>query len=221
MPLINKIDRKNFLKTSFLASGLLLFYINSCKKESAGGAGEGANGYIFGTGDIALLNYAYVLSQVQAGFYTQALKAGSVPDQRLLLSDILKHETAQREFLKVALGSNALPAMALDFTSINFTSRSLTLQSALFFEDLTVQAMNGLTRNLQAAAFITIMAEIISVQARHASFIHELVMPGTFSGASLLNASGMEIHKKPAQVLALLQGIYIKTKLDSGSLPSS
>lgn len=219
MPFVDKINRKHFLKTSFLASGFLMFLINSCKNESIGGAGEGTNGYNFGTGDIALLNYAYVLSQLQAGFYTQLIQAASVADQKALLSDILKHETAQREFLKTALGSNALPAMVLDFSSINFASRSTALQSALFFEDLSVQAMNGLTRDLQAAAFITIMAEIISVQARHASYIHELIQPGSFTG--VLDASGMEVPKKPAQVLALLQGIYIKTKLDAGSLPAS
>jgi Ferritin-like domain len=62
-----------------------------------------------GTGDIALLNYAYVLEQLEAAFYTAGM-ASPYSDmsryERSVLSDVKGHEIADREFFRKALGSS-------------------------------------------------------------------------------------------------------------------
>lgn len=217
-----KMNRKKFITDSVLASGAVLFMFQSCKKYViAGGAGEGANGYSFGTGDISLLNYAYVLSQIQAAFYVKLLTSGIITDatEKILFSDILKHETAQREFLKTALGSNALTGLQLSFTTVNFTNRSSALSAAIYFEDLTVQGLNSIASSMQSSAFLTILAQIISVQARHATYIHELLQAGTFTGANLLDQNSLELNIKPAVVLGKLTD-YLKTRLDASTVPA-
>lgn len=218
------MNRKKFITSSVLASTVLLFMSESCKKELvSGGSGLGAGGYSFGTGDIALLNFAYVLSQVQAAFYVTLLGSGIITDstEQMLITDMLHHETAQREFFNTALGSNALGGLQLTFSSIDFTSRSSALSAAIFLEDLCVRGLNGAAVYMQSAAFLTILAQVISVQARHASYIHEIVQAGTFTGPAILDQAGMEKVLTPAAVLAQLQGIYIKTQLNAGSLPAA
>jgi len=54
-----------------------------------------------GTGDIALLNYAYVLEQLEAAFYTAVMASpysGMSRYERSVLSDVKGHEIADREF---------------------------------------------------------------------------------------------------------------------------
>lgn len=216
------MNRKKFIADSVFASGAFFFMFQSCKKNTvSGGAGEGANGFSFGTGDIALLNFAYVLSQVQAAFYTQLLGSGIITDatEKILFTDILKQETAQREFLNTALGSNALTGLQLGFTTIDFTNRTSTLTTAVNIEDLCVQGLNAIAGSMQSSAFLTILSQIISVQARHGTYIHELFQVGSFTGMNLLDQNSLEIDQKPAVVLVKL-GDYLKTRLDASSIPN-
>ncbi len=216
------MNRKKFIADSVLATGAFFFMFQSCKKSTvSGGAGEGANGYSFGTGDIALLNFAYVLSQVQAAFYIELLGSGIITDatEKILFNDILKHEIAQREFLNIALGSNALTGLQLGFTTIDFTNRKGALTAAVYFEDLCVQGLNAIVGSMQSSALLTLIAQIISVQARHGTYIHEILQPGSFTGMSLLDQNSLEIDQKPSVVLVKL-GDYLKTKLDSSSIPN-
>lgn len=96
-----------------------------------------------GDGDVGVLNYAYALEQLEAAFYTQVLEAPfgemQVNDQRIL-TQIRHHEIAHRDFLKGALGRNAIPALEVDFSAVDFSSRSSVLGTADVFENLGVAA---------------------------------------------------------------------------------
>ena len=59
------------------------------------------------------------------------------------MTDIRDHEIAHREFLKAALGSSAIAALEVDFTTITFTSRDSVLGTAKAFEDLGVVHMTA------------------------------------------------------------------------------
>jgi hypothetical protein len=59
------------------------------------------------TGDIAQLNYAYVLEQLEAAFYTAVMASpysGMGRNERSVLSDVKGHEITNREFFRKALG---------------------------------------------------------------------------------------------------------------------
>src|SRR6476646_5807119 len=66
----------------------------------------------FGTGDVGVLNYAYALEQLEAAFYTTvvgAFYAGVTADEQQVLTEIRDHEVIHRDFLKTALGADAIP----------------------------------------------------------------------------------------------------------------
>ena len=82
------------------------------------------NGINLGSGDIGVLNYAYALEQLEAAFYTQVIASqysGITASETSYLTDIRDHEIAHREFLKAALKTNAITALEVNFSSIDFS----------------------------------------------------------------------------------------------------
>ncbi len=121
-------NRRNFLGLTggLFAAGLLL---DSCKKDDD----DPDNGVNLGSGDVGILNYAYALEQLEAAFYTKVAQspyAGITATESALLTDIRDHEVAHREFFKAALAGNAIGALEVDFSSINFGSRDSVLATA-------------------------------------------------------------------------------------------
>lgn len=138
--------------------------------------------------DIDVLNYAYALEQLEAAFYvgvvTNAAFASifAVNEQRVL-RDVRDHEVVHRDFFAAVLGSARIPNLTPDFTSVNFADRTSVLQTARTFEDLGVSAYNGAARYIANTTYLGIAGKIVSVEARHAAAIRELLAPrgGTFA----------------------------------------
>jgi hypothetical protein len=171
------------------------------------------------TGDLAILNYAYALEQLEAAFYIQVASTpytGITATESSRLTDIRDHEVAHREFFKAALGTNAIKALTPDFSSINFSSRASVLAAAQAFEDTGVTAYNGAGYLIQNAAYLTIAGKIVSVEARHASFIRDLVNNGSFADSTVLDVNGMDQAKTIAQVLPIAN-TYLKTKVSASN----
>jgi rubrerythrin len=162
-----------------------------------------------------VLNYAYLLEQLEAAFYTQAASSQRFLD-RLTASDrrffleVRNHEIVHREFFKAALGANAIPEVSFNFSSINFVNRNQVLATAKTFEDLGVAAYNGAGRFLETPAFLTLAGKIVSVEARHAAYFREILgtydrsmMDATaFAGDDIIDENGLDLAYTPAQVLA-------------------
>ena len=96
-----------------------------------------------------------------------------------LLRDIKKHEVVHREFFQTALGKAAIPNLKVDFSKIDFTSRQSALTAAKVFEDTGVGA-NGAAQFLRKADYLVVAGKIVSVEARHASAIRD-VLGNTFA----------------------------------------
>lgn len=134
--------------------------------------------------DFGVLNYAYALEQLEAAFYAQVVMNGSfssifASNEQTILLDLRDHELVHREFLKAALGANAIGALTPDFSSINFADHDRVLMAARTFEDLGVGAYNGAARYIKNAAYLTVAGKIVSVEARHAAAIRDLLAPRT------------------------------------------
>lgn len=128
--------------------------------------------------DFGVLNYAYALEQLEAAFYVQVVSsfyAGATADEQQVLTDLRDHEVAHRDFYEAALGDNAIPALTVDFSAVDFGSRQSVLGTAMTFEDLGVSAYNGAAMFLSDPDFLTVAGKIVSVEARHASVIRTLV----------------------------------------------
>ena len=178
-----------------------------------------------GAGDIAVLNYAYALEQLEAAFYArvaQSFYAGAEADERIALVAIGAHERIHRDYLAQVLGQNAIPALEVDFGAVDFSSRSSVLQTARTFEDLGVSAYNGAGRLLTSAQFLLAAGKIVSVEARHASVIRDLLDPGStaFAGDDVVDENGLDVVRTPSEVLAAA-GPFIVTEIDASGLPSA
>ncbi|MCW3093669.1 MAG: ferritin-like protein [Ferruginibacter sp.] len=213
---IKNLSRRNFLGYIGGASALLITAA-ACKKDD-NSSNSGVN---LGSGDPGILNYAYALEQIEAAFYTKVFESpfsGITASESALLGDIRDHEVAHREFFKAALAGGAIPALELDFASINFGSRDSVLATAKAFEDLGVSAYNGAGKLITSPDYLLLAGKIVSVEARHAAYIRDLIAPGTFADG--LDANGLDMSRSPSEVFAIA-GTYVKTKLNISNLPTT
>ena len=189
------------------------------------GAGANSSGTVhLGSGDVGILNYALALEQLEAEFYTRAVDAkpsGLDADAMNILDDLRKHETVHREFFSTALGKNAIPRLNFDFSSVDFTSGDSVLEAARKIEDLGVAAFNGAGQLLTNPDFLALAGKIVSVEARHAAAIRDLLEPKTasFAGDDVVDANGREGARLPSEVLPLAAPFFKET-IDASQLPT-
>ncbi|GGE97143.1 ferritin-like domain-containing protein [Hymenobacter cavernae] len=182
-----------------------------------------------GSGDFGVLNFAYALEQLEAAFYTKVVASayytGASAAERQIFSDLEAHERIHRDFLKTAIKANGgTPIRDLDpdFTTVDFTSRTSVLATAKAFEDLGVAAYNGAGKLISNPVYLGLAGKIVSVEARHASLIRDLIANGTFVGPDVVDqTTGLEMSKTPAQVVAIANN-YLKkgSKLNVSNLPT-
>lgn len=163
--------------------------------------------------DFGALNFAYALETLEADFYEKVcarppsdLRTGELQ----VLQDIRDHEVAHRRFFKRALQVLRVSLPARRFPGIDFTSRMGVLTAARDFEDLGVAGYNGAGQRVQLAEFLTIAGKIVSVEARHAAAIRDLLNPGSrdFAGDDVIDAMGMDRALEPGAVLAQTQKYF-------------
>ncbi len=180
-------------------------------------------GVDLGSGDPGVLNYAYALEQLEAAFYTQVVAsfyAGANAGEQSILTDIKNHEVIHRDFLKAALGSAAIANLTVDFTSITFTDRASVLGAAKTFEDLGVAAYNGAGKLLLSPDYLLLAGKIVSVEARHAAAIRDLLVANSFAGSDVVNGNGLDRAFTPSEVLTLADP-YITTTITANNLPTT
>lgn len=184
-----------------------------------------SGGVSLGSGDVGILNYAYALEQLEAAFYAQVMMgsyfANASAEEKTIMGDLEKHERAHREFFKAALGANAIADLEVDFSSIDFSSRNSVLGAAKTFEDLGVAAYNGAGQFLESGDLLLIAGKIVSVEARHAAAIRDLINPNSadFAGDDIIDANGLERTLNFQEVLTAAS-TYVKTEIDFSQLPS-
>jgi len=216
-------SRRKFIRNAGMA-GLLVAGVSSCQKiwDQLPHGGHGPKTVDLGSGDTGILNYAYALEQLEAAFYTRVCYNsfhGMNAMETKYLKDIRDHEIAHREFFKKALGSKAIPELEVDFSSIDFTSRDSVLATAKAFEDLGVSAYNGAGSLIMSGDYLLLAGKIVSVEARHAAYIRNLISRGTFADSTVVDSNGLDTSRKPSEVLSIA-GKYFKTKIDGSHLPS-
>ena len=223
---IKPIGRLSFLKYSgaaLVGTGLLVI---GCKSKDDMNSDPVKDPVKLGSGDIGILNYAYALEQLEAAFYIQIVAtpfSGITAEETQIMSDLRYHEIAHRDFLKAALGTKAIKSLTVNFSTIDFASRTSVLNTAKAFEDLGVSAYNGAGKLIVDANYLLLAGKIVSVEARHAAAIRDLLNPNSadFAGDDVVSvATGLDGAKTPAEVLAVA-GKYIKDTIDASQLPTS
>lgn len=204
------------------AGTALMVSAASCKKEDATSVGNNT-GIDLGSGDTGILNYAYALEQLEAAFYTQVVStpySGMSSMEQSYLTDIRDHEIAHREFFKAALASKAIVDLEVDFSKIDFTSRDSVLGTAKAFEDLGVSAYNGAGKLITNPDYLVLAGKIVSVEARHAAWIRDMVAAGSFADMTVVDSNGLDVASKPDDVLTTASA-YLKTRINASNLPTT
>lgn len=216
----NPVSRRRFLGYTGAAAALAIGLV-ACNKNDSPSMNDGV--IDLGGGDIGILNYAFALEQLEAAFYTRVLMnpyAGGSAAELALMTDIRDHEIAHREFFKNALGSNAIETLEFDFSAINFSNRDSVLGAAKTFEDLGVQAYNGAGKLITEPAYLTLAGKIVSVEARHAAWIRDIISNGSFADNTVIDSNGLDMSMEPANVL-VAANTFLVTKVSGNNLPTS
>jgi hypothetical protein len=175
--------------------------------------------------DFGALNLAYLLEQLASGFYTQvktAPPANLDSHAQYVLQQITVHEAIHASFFKTFLATNGIAQATLNLTSVNFTDGGSVLTTAKTLEDLKVGAYNGAAQLLQSAPNLTLMAKIVSVEARHAAAVRDLLAPGTsaFAGSDVIDANGFDQALQPSAVATAITP-YVKNPITITNVPST
>jgi rubrerythrin len=124
--------------------------------------------------DIAILNFALTLEELQAVFYTEVERNRVLRGKLKRQADIVgAHERAHVRALRDVLGSRAVKRPRFDFGGATEGSSAFR-RTAVAFEDLAVAAYKGQAPRLRSRSFLASALAIHSVEARHAAWIRRL-----------------------------------------------
>jgi hypothetical protein len=218
-------SRRGFVRLMAMGGALVLLPgLASCGEDSVTGTGTPGSGETvtidFGAGDVGVLQFAFVLEQIEADFYSKVVSSfdGSnlTAGEQSLLTDIRNHEVIHRDFLKSLLGANGTFTLTPIHGGVNFKDRAAVLDAAKTLEELGVAAYDGAAQYLTIADNLSVAARIVSVEARHASAIRDLLNPKSadFAPAAFDDAF------RPAKVAAAAQD-YLVDKLAFANAPST
>jgi hypothetical protein len=239
---LGRVDtRRRFLRMLGLGGSIVLLpsLFAACNNDDVAplgppvrGGPSASSGVVLNLNDDnGILNYAYALEQLEAAYYTAVIAAPAFSSlsaaEQEIVGDIQKHEVIHRDFLKAALGTAAIGALAVDFSAA-LASRTSILTTARTFEDLGVAAYNGAGKYIRNAAYLTLAGKIVSVEARHAATIADtLDTTGTAFGdlarlatATLgaSDANGLDGALEPEQVLPIVAASgTLKTNVTIGA----
>lgn len=219
-------SRRGFLRLMGAGGALVLLpgLFAACEDSSntAGISGPGSGDTLtidFSAGDVAVLQFAYLLEQLEADFYSRVVANFGSSDiataEQAVLTDIRNHEVLHREFLKSVLGANGTFTVAPIYGATNFSNRVSVLAAAKSFEDLGIAAYNGAAQFLTNVNNLLIAGKIVSVEARHAAAIGDLITPlgGDFAPTSFDDAFS------PDKVAFAVQP-FMQNRLEFANAPS-
>jgi hypothetical protein len=163
--------------------------------------------------DFGVLNFAYALETLEARFYRlvcDAPPADLREGELRVLQDIRDHEVAHARFFKRSLQVLRVEVPASVWPGIDFRSRQGVLTAARNFEDLGVAGYNGAGDRIRLAEFLTIAGKIVSVEARHAATLRDMLNPNSrdFAGDDVVDAQGLDRILDPGAVLAQAQRYF-------------
>jgi hypothetical protein len=183
----NALSRADVLTTAMLAAAGV-----AAGGALLGGLPDGAASKPSRKQDIEILNFGLLLEELSAAFYADALQRGALTGELRRFAELVGgQEEEHADLLRQALGDDARRLPAFDFGDATGDAKTFG-RTARDLEDLGVAAYNtqapNLTKDTLGAA-----ARIVSVEARHAAWIRDLLGENPAPNASEPRASAAEV----------------------------
>jgi rubrerythrin len=166
------LDRSAFLKKGALAGGGLIAG-GALFNQYLGTAEAAISKKRSKKNDVKILNFALTLEFLEAAFYKQAVANNVYGDNAVLkkfATVVADHEATHVKFLKKALGSAAIKSPKFDFKDTVTDPMKFAATSEVL-EDTGVSAYLGQATNIFQPAVLRAAGTIVTVEARHASWI--------------------------------------------------
>jgi len=174
----------------------------------------------FEAGDVAILQLASVMEQIEAEFYARVVAAfgtSNIPaGEQATFTEIRDHELAHRAYLDGTLGTDAARTATATFRGVDFADRTAVLTAAQAIEDLGIATYNGAAQYLTGTDTLLVVAKIVSVEGRHSAAIRDL--KDAKSAAFSPDPSG-DVWR-PAKSAASIQ-TYLVDKLGFANIPAT
>ena len=232
-PMFTPIKRRSFFMYAGATAGATALVMAGCSKDSttptpnlpAGNSTTASGAISLGSGDVGVLNYAYALEQLEADFYSKVVAQSQgvlSATEYAYFRQVAAHEAIHRDFFKAALtrdaGTQVLRGLTPVYPTGTFTNKTTLLATAKAFEDLGVAAYNGAGKLLRSPEYLLLAGKIVSVEARHAAYIRDLITPGSFAADDQVDKiTGLDKAMLPVDVIAIAQ-TYVKEKLDASTV---
>ena len=180
-----EVSRQKFLKTAawtgaaFSAMGIGGFGIAVSRAEAQAQAYESYQGL----GDAAILQFAYLLEQLEGIFYDEGVNAGLFADDFLAqVAAIRDHEFAHADAIATTLGQLGAEVPAVpEFTYPDgvFTDVVAFLELAATFEPVGIGAYQGAAPALQSKDILAAAISIHNAECQHRCAINilNLIVP--------------------------------------------
>ncbi|MFL5520047.1 MAG: ferritin-like domain-containing protein [Gemmatimonadales bacterium] len=173
----------------------------------------------FSQGDVAVVQLASVLEQIEAEFYSRLVAGFATSNiaagEQAVLTEIRDHELAHRAFLDGTLGAAAIP-VTTTFRGMDFSDRTAVLAAAGTLEDLGIATYNGAAQYLTSPATLLELAKIASVEGRHSSTIRDLQQPRS----NAFSSNSSDDAWRPVQSATSFQD-YLVDKLAFANSPAA
>lgn len=216
------IDKSGLVRETAEAAGM--GRRDLLRKSAIGAGGLVAGGAFFGVldpaeaaistrrkskaNDVKILQFAMTLELLEAAFYREARMNDVAGDDARLarfIQVVGAHEDDHVTFLRTALGTRRVSGLKFEFGKA-VTDRETFKTTAQTLEDTGVQAYLGQVANISQAAILRAAGTIVTVEARHASWIRFLKGGGE-PGAPAAALPAPRTFDRPASERAILRAV--------------
>jgi Ferritin-like domain len=161
-------SRADFLRKSVVGGALLLAALAT--PPALGARRSKLN-------DVRILQYALNFEYLQATFYTEAERAGTIgrmaQPKAVWAKTLGAHERAHVKIIKQVLGDAATKKPFFNFRG-NTESESKFTRTAVAMEDLTTALLTGVTPTLHSRGLVAAAFSLLTVEARHAAWARHI-----------------------------------------------
>jgi Ferritin-like domain len=130
------------------------------------------------TDDTSILNFDLTFEYMQASFYTEAERTGTIdtmsPEMARWARVFGAHERAHVKFLEGALGEAGVAKPFFNFQGVTEDVDRFA-RTAVAMEDLTTALLAGQAPLFRSRALVAVVFSLLTVEARHAAWVRHVV----------------------------------------------